>query len=155
MGHPALTDAAPDSRADGDVESWCNAVAAELLVPAAVLSEEIGENEPLDNALARHARRFKVSTLVVLRRLRDVGVLTAAQFAEAYEAELRRLLSIDRGGGGNFHLTEAVRVSERFASALVTSTREGTTLYRDAMQMLGISKLETFDKFSQHLESVA
>ncbi|MBX6330269.1 MAG: ImmA/IrrE family metallo-endopeptidase [Gemmatimonadaceae bacterium] len=155
LGQSALTDATPASAADGDVETWCNRVAAELLVPEAVLAREIDHREPLDEALARHARRFKVSTLVILRRLRDLRVLTANEFRAAYEAELNRLLSIDRGSGGNFHLTEAVRVSKRFASALVASTLEGHTLYRDAMQMLGISKLETFDRFSRHVQTVA
>ena len=35
-------------------------------------------------------------------------------------------------------------MSRRFAEALVVSTLEGQTLYRDALRMLGISKVETF-----------
>lgn len=154
LGQSALTDATPASAPAGDVEAWCNAVAAELLVPAAVLGREIKPHEPLDLALPRFARRFKVSTLVILRRMRDVGVLDAREFSVAYEMELERLLGIERGSGGNFHLTEAVRVSKRFAAALVGSTLEGNTLYRDAMRMLGISKVETFDRFTRHLEPV-
>ena len=54
-------------------------------------------------------------------------------------------------GGGNFYLTEAVRVSKRFASSLVESTLEGQTLYRDAFRMLGISKVETFNELARPL----
>ena len=43
-------------------EVWCNAVAAELLVPLAVLRAELREAEALPQALARLARAFKVST---------------------------------------------------------------------------------------------
>ena len=50
-------------------EVWCNAVAAELLVPLAALRAELREAEALPQALARLARAFKVSTLVILRRL--------------------------------------------------------------------------------------
>jgi Zn-dependent peptidase ImmA (M78 family)/transcriptional regulator with XRE-family HTH domain len=150
IGQSALTDVVPSTPRLGDVEAWCNRVAAELLVPADVLSVEILRREPLDAALSRLARRFNVSTLVVLRRLCDIGTLSARQFSEAYEAKLERLLGIERGSGGNFHLTEAV--SKRFAQALVASTLEGNTLYRDAMQMLAISKVETFVKFSRHLK---
>lgn len=151
LGQSALTDSTPSDVPDSRVEAWCNRVAAELLVPATVLSSEIIRREPVNAATSRLARRFKVSTLVILRRLLDVGALTPLEFREAYDAELDRLLSVDRGSGGNFHLTEAVRVSKRFAEALVESTLEGRTLYRDAMQMLGISRVETFTEFGRHL----
>ena len=152
LGQSALTDTAPSTAPTGDVEAWCNRVAAELLVPEAVLSQEIRVGEMLDATIRRLARRFKVSTLVVLRRLHDIGILSSAGFHAAYEAELEHLLSIDRGSGGDFHVTEGVRVSKRFALALVESTLEGQTLYRDAMQMLGISKLETFAEFGRRLQ---
>ena len=152
LGQSGLTDTAPSTAPTGDVEAWCNRVAAELLVPEAVLSQEIFVGEVLDATIRRLARRFKVSTLVVLRRLHDIGILSSAAFYQAYEAELEHLLSIDRGSSGDFHVTEGVRVSKRFALALVESTLEGQTLYRDAMQMLGISKLETFAEFGRRLQ---
>ena len=152
LGQSALTDTAPSTAPTGDVEAWCNRVAAELLVPEAVLSQEIFVGEVLDATIRRLARRFKVSTLVVLRRLHDIGILSSPGFHTAYKAELEHLLSIDRGSGGDFHVTEGVRVSKRFALALVESTLEGQTLYRDAMQMLGISKLETFAEFGRRLQ---
>ena len=57
-----------------------------------------------------------------------------------------------RGAGGDFHLTEAIRVSRRFARALVANTLNGQTLYRDAFRMLGFVKLETFHAFGRSLE---
>lgn len=127
-------------------EVWCNAVAAELLVPLAAVREELRGGEGLTDTLARLARTFKVSTLVILRRLLDVGWLDRGAFDEAWSRELGRLRALtQRGsGGGDFYRTTLSRVSRRFARALVVSTLEGQTLYRDAFRMLGVSKTETF-----------
>jgi Zn-dependent peptidase ImmA (M78 family) len=135
------------------VETWCNQVAAELLVPMAVFLAELVVDEPVGETLTRLARRFKVSTLVVLRRLSDAGRLDRDMFFRAYRAELEHLrhLHAASSGGGDFYRTTASRVSKRFARALVESTLEGRTLYRDAFRMLGIAKTSTFNEFGRSL----
>jgi hypothetical protein len=72
-------------------------------------------------------------------------------FENAYDEELARLRGIVKGAGGDFYLTTAARVSKRFARALVESTLEGRTLYRDAFRMLGIAKVETFHELGRSL----
>jgi Zn-dependent peptidase ImmA (M78 family) len=151
LGQSALSDIAPISMPTHDVERWCNEVAAELLVPLAVLRSEIRRNEELRDALDRLARRFKVSTLVILRRIHDAGVLKKDQFWRAYQQELDRLSAIAKSSGGDFYLTQAARVGKRFARALVTSTLEGQTLHRDAFRLLGFSKLATFRELGHSL----
>lgn len=152
LGQTALSDADPSKPVDGVVETWCNQVAAELLVPAAVLRRELNRPAPTMSEVPRLARRFKVSTLVVLRRMFDLGSMSRAMFHDLYEAELNRLLAMPTTSGGDFYLTQAARVSKRFASALVESTLEGRTLYRDALQMLGIAKVETFHELGRSLQ---
>ena len=134
-------------------EIWCNAVAAELLVPLAILRAELRNGEPLPDTLSRLARTFKVSTLVVLRRLLDAKWLERSSFDEAWAQELKRLQTLAQGGsgGGNFYHTTLARVSRRFARALVVSTLEGQTLYRDAYRMLGVSRTETFNKLAREV----
>lgn len=133
-------------------EIWCNAVAAELLVPLSALRAELRDKELLDDTLSRLARTFKVSTLVVLRRLLDAGKLDRASFNSAWEQERRRLQKPSKGGGGgNFYHTTIARVSRRFTRALVVSTLEGHTLYRDAFRMLGISRTETFENLGREV----
>ena len=86
-----------------------------------------------------------------MRRIHDVGGLTRQQFWQAYDAELERLRALPKGSGGDFYLTQAARVSKRFARALVVSTLEGHTLYRDAFRLLGFSKLRTFHELGRNL----
>jgi Zn-dependent peptidase ImmA (M78 family) len=151
LGQSALSDIAPISTPTHDVERWCNEVAAELLVPLAVLRSELRRNEELRDALDRLARRFKVSTLVILRRIHDAGVLKKEQFWRAYQQELDRLSAIAKSSGGDFYLTQGARVGKRFARALITSTLEGQTLHRDAFRLLGFSKLATFRELGHSL----
>lgn len=151
LGQSALSDVEMQSAPSHRTEVWCNKVAAEVLVPLAALRAEYrNQSEPREEA-QRLARRFKVSTLVILRRIHDCGGLTYVQFCDAYQDELKLLRALPKGSGGNFYLTQAARVSKRFASALVESTLEGQTLHRDAFQLLGFSKLATFQQLGRTL----
>ena len=134
-------------------EVWCNAVAAELLVPLAALRNELRRDESLPHALSRLARAFKVSNLVILRRLFDANWLDRARFDAAWAEEGARLRTLAQRGsdGGDFYRTTLSRVSRRFARALVVSTLEGQTLYRDAFRMLGVSKTETFNNIGREV----
>ena len=150
-GESAVSDAEARTVPAHRVERWCNQVAAELLVPLDVLRQAIVKGEDIQAQTNRLARRFKVSTLVVLRRIHDAGALSRDAFWRAYDAELERLRAMPAGTGGNFYLSVPVRVSRRFARALVGSTLEGQTLYRDALRMLGFSKMKTFDELGRKL----
>jgi Zn-dependent peptidase ImmA (M78 family)/transcriptional regulator with XRE-family HTH domain len=151
LGQSALSDSQPAQVPDQEVERWCNHVAAELLVPLTLLQKELQPEADLPAEAGRLARVFKVSTLVILRRIHDAGGLSHDEFWSAYNAEVERLRAIPRGTGGNFYLTQAARVSKRFAAALVISTLEGRTLYHDAFRMLGFSKHSTFRELGRSL----
>jgi Zn-dependent peptidase ImmA (M78 family) len=152
LGESALSNSTPYAVPKHNVERWCNLVSAEMLVPLHDLQAELRSDVALEAEASRLARYFKVSTLVVLRRIYDVGALTREEFDERYAAEVRRLMALPGGKGGDFYLTQASRVSKRFARALVVSTLEGQTLYRDAFRMLGIHKTETFHELARNLE---
>jgi Zn-dependent peptidase ImmA (M78 family) len=151
VGQTGLSDVGPASAPDDRVEQWCNRVAAEILVPLAVVRDEYRSEADLRSEYERLAKRFKVSTLVILRRLHDAGKLSQEEFWRVFRAELMRLKAIPRGSGGNFYLTQAARVSKRFARALVANTLEGQTLHRDAFRLLGFSKLSTFRELGHSL----
>lgn len=108
LGQSALSDVRAGETAGetsgNAIETWCNQVAAELLVP-------------MDCVLDRAS-------------------------ADSDEPV---------SGGSGFFRTMASRVGKRFARALVESTLEGRTLYRDAFRMLGIAKTSTFNEFGRSL----
>jgi Zn-dependent peptidase ImmA (M78 family) len=153
LGETALDNAELTSVPTADAERWCNQVAAEVLLPLAYVSGEPGHGEPLADRLEQLARRFKVSTLVALRRIYDAGQLGWDDYRAAYQSELQRVSGIlgERAAGGNFFKTQPARVSRRFARAVIASTFEGETLYRDALDMLGFKKVSTFQELAQRL----
>lgn len=113
LGSSAVSDAsAAPNGGHRREEVWCNAVAAELLVPLAVLRNDLLDDETVEHAVGRLTRRYKVSSLVILRRLLDAGWLDRAAFDVAWAAERARLRAIaaKNTGGGDFYRTTLSRV---------------------------------------------
>jgi Zn-dependent peptidase ImmA (M78 family) len=155
IGETALSDAGPSTRPPQGVERWCNEVAAEFLVPAGRVREEFRADQDITAELDRLARLYKVSTLVVLRRIHDVGGLSWDAFRAAYVDEEQRVREFlearPEGGGGDFFNSAPLRASRRFARALIGNTLEGGTLYRDAFSLLAVRRASTFEEMASRL----
>lgn len=153
LGETGLSDLERSSVRDVVVERWCNRVAAEMLVPAAELISEYKAESAVTSELQRLARRFGVSTLVVLLQLRDADFFDRDTFSELYDDELERLMSFEKSSsdGGSFYNTFPVQNSRRFLQSIISNTLEGQTLYQDAFRLTGLRKQETFDKMAEHL----
>lgn len=148
LGKDGVSDPQLRTFQDSDVERWCDQVAAELLVPLEEFRRLLRDDESLRFGLDRLARHFKVSTLVILRRLHEAGKLSQEEFWEAYDQEFERLSEFERRGegGGNFYNTLRYRIGNNFIQAVLVSTLEGHTLFREAYQLLDIRKHQTFQK---------
>lgn len=155
LGHSALSDTALGEREAKREERWCNAVAAEVLVPLEAFKARCQDSLDED-ALERLAREFKVSTLVVLARAREAGFITWEEFGPRYEAELERVRGLARqeGGshGGDYYKVQPLRIGREFARAVISSAMEGTTTYRDAYRLLGAKTHSTFEGLAEALK---
>ena len=135
------------------IEQFCNQVAAELLVPSIELLQQWAEVGTQDDWLRSLTKQFKVSSLVILRRLNDNNLITESVFQQRYQAEQERFqeATSQQTGGGDFYRTQLSRLSNQFIRALIESTLEGRTPYRDALRLLGLSKMETFHELAKEL----
>lgn len=149
LGQSAVPAASMDIRETGNnpVEIWCNQIAAEVLIPMESLRNDFrgtSESEELD----RLAKKYKVSTLVVLKRIFDAGLLDWHEFRYTYRQEHKRVVALARerqkNSGGDYYNVQPLRVSRRFAKALIDDTLRGRTLHRDAFRLLGTKKHDTF-----------
>jgi hypothetical protein len=75
-------------------ERWCNSVAAELLVPLQSIRGAYRPEVDLTAELERLAKFYKVSTLVVLRRIVDAELMDRPTYYRAYNDELPRILEL-------------------------------------------------------------
>lgn len=155
LGHSALSEVSLGKRSAHREERWCNEVAAEVLVPLVELEGEY--QGPIEEAeLSRLARHFKVSTLVVLNRLHEAGHLSWEDYRSRYAVERERVVALARepredSDGGNYYYTQRMRLGRQFARAVIQSTLEGTTTYRDAYRLLGAKKHSTFEGLAETL----
>ncbi len=161
LGESGVSDVTPASslpdRAGGmSVERWCNAVAAEMLVPLDGFRQAYNRRAELRSEMQRLSRQYKVSTLVILRRMLDAGGLSRDAFQVAFDDELKRLRAAlarkkEASSGGDYYATTSVRVSERFARAVLASTWEGRSTFTEAFRLIGCRNVKTLESLGDRL----
>ena len=153
LGVTGLDDLDPRSERSYAQERWCSQVAAELLVPIDEFRTLFSVERELGVQLQPLAERFRVSTQVILGRVREAGHLTWDQYMQELHTERERVADIvaERGMGGNFYYTKPVQVGKRFARELIASTLEGWTPYTEAFRLLNVKKMSTFEGLAEQL----
>ncbi len=135
-----------------EIELYCNQVAAEFLVPLADLKKEYSQRiSPLEqvNGLARI---YRVSTVVMARRLKDAGYLDWDSYREYYQKEVDAARAkLKKGKGGDPYATLRSKNSNRFSQALISHTLEGRTSYSDAFSLLGVKTTKAFKQYASDL----
>lgn len=130
--------------ADNETELFCNAVAAEFLVP----SSELTSAWEKQKSFYTLANRFKVSPLVIARRVLDAGYITKEDFFKFYNSFMAgvRAERDARESGGSFYSNCEYRIGRPFADAIARAAKGGKLLYSEAYRLTGI-KGETFDRY--------
>ena len=93
LGKSALSDSSSVMYAEKREERWCNGVTAEVLVPAYSL-KRLYQGDASPEELERLAHYYSVSTLMVLNRLYDAGLLEWDDFQEKYKHERERIMAV-------------------------------------------------------------
>jgi Zn-dependent peptidase ImmA (M78 family)/transcriptional regulator with XRE-family HTH domain len=126
------------------IERFCNSAAAEVLVPR----EDFLKSLPAvlnDQAIQKLAARYRVSTVVILRRAYELGAITKITFFDLLEKEQQKQKEREEKeeeeptkGGGNFYLTLPVRNSHRFTETVLSALQAQRVSYREAASLLGV-----------------
>lgn len=145
-----------DDANNNEVEKFCNAVSAEVLVPRNEFKEIWNKQlDLIENAITT-AQYFNVSTFVTARRAWDLGFINASDFFNYYKEETERFEQLrlkkraTSKGGGNPYANTRVRNGTIFSEAVVVSALEGRLAYRDASNLLSIGS-GMLHKFAQEI----
>lgn len=138
------------------VEKFCNAVSAEVLVPAFEFSEIWDEKEDVNENIANTAEYFKVSTFVIARRAwalefieKEIFFTYFAEASREFE-EIRKIKKSEGRSGGNPFANTWTRNGKRFSRAISEATLSQNILLRDAGAMLNMNPNNVI-KFAKEL----
>jgi Zn-dependent peptidase ImmA (M78 family) len=126
--------------AENTIERACNRVAAEFLVPEAVVRQRWNPKDP--DPYQTISRAFKVSQLVAARRLLDLDLITRKMFGAFYQRFMSQewKKKEEAEPGGSFWNTTPQRVGERFAAELVRAFQEGRVLPTEAYRLTDLKR---------------
>ena len=126
------------------IETICNAVAAEILVPKTIFEREWNcainqyDKEQVIHILARI---FVCGQTVIARKAYDLRFINYALYdkiakaAVAYYIETKKRKKEKQQGHPGYYTTKASQIDKRFIFMLAHSVVEGKTLYSDAFRL--------------------
>jgi Zn-dependent peptidase ImmA (M78 family) len=119
------------------VEQYCNALAAECLIPSDDFDLQMGLPRKIDGKAVRAlADRYSVSREAVLRRMLDRGLVDKSY----YEDKAREWASAVTEGdsGGNYYATHAAYLGERYLALVFGKLYQGRLSIEQAADYLGV-----------------
>ncbi len=154
IGEDGVSDRTPNQEKESanKIELFCDQVAAELLVPEAEFNK-VWKDGAFMSAAQMTARHFRVSTLVALRRAKDLSRISLKTFVEAVDKEYARYRTLDQQKrdkqkekdtqGGNFWASFDIRNGKTLNTSVANALATNRASYTEASTLLGVSIAST------------
>ena len=124
---------------DHEVETWCDGIAAEFLVPEVELRAFWPHVAVRADRFQDIARHFRVSRIVAARRALDLGFIDRPAFFDFYASnKAQDGRNAENSEGGNFWNTQRWRIGVRFAALVVRAREAGRLSQREAYTLTGL-----------------
>lgn len=122
----------------GRIERFCNAFAAELLMPSDDFSVQIRNQDLFDDqSIQCIARHYGVSREAVLRRLLDLQKVSQEYYQQ--KSALWKSQQKTQLGGGDYYATQASYLGERYLNLVLGKYQDGSITLAQAASYLGVS----------------
>lgn len=138
------------------VETVCNAVAAELLVPNLLFTHKWNsyvQNNTSTTVINKLSSYFKCGSTIVARRALDNRFISRTEYQVIAEEGIKAFNDFHKNkiqSGGDFYATTASRLDNRFLMAVDSSVKEGKTLFTDAYRLTNTSR-KTFSNLIEKI----
>jgi Zn-dependent peptidase ImmA (M78 family) len=154
IGEDGVSDRTPNQKKESTnkIELFCDKVAAELLVPEAEFNK-VWKGGPVKTAAQSTARHFRVSTLVALRRAKDLNRINFDSFMDAVNEEYDRYRALDEKKrdkqkekdtqGGNFWASFDIRNGKALNVSVANAVATNRASFTEASALLGVSIAST------------
>ncbi|MGN7786854.1 ImmA/IrrE family metallo-endopeptidase [Niabella sp. 22666] len=146
LGQSSITEYDSLKSSSNDIEHLCDATAAEILVPEERLKQQWEIVKNIEKPIPLLERQFKVSQLVIARRLLDMELINKAQYFSFYNNYVASFQNKPESEGGNFYHTQNTRIGRAFFQQVLKATLQGKLLYSDAYKLTSLNG-STFEKY--------
>lgn len=140
-----------DNPLDNSIKKKCNKIAVEILVPLTIMLRELKKDKEQLNTFSHIERRFGVSSSIARYWMECADKFMREEFRQVSGLGTMNLQGSRDGNKGGYYSILTSRLNDRFARAVITDTLEGQTLLRDALNLLGIKKIKTFNRLASYL----
>jgi Zn-dependent peptidase ImmA (M78 family) len=141
-----------------NLETLCNAVAAEILVPASLFSSTWNTQSvratSTGEVVGKVAHYFKCGRIIVARKALDSGRIGQATYDEIVRdaiQDFHEQKQAKKDNGGDFYRTKGSRIDKRFLTFVVDSVSQGKTLYSEAFRLTDTNR-QTFSKLVERMK---
>ncbi|MDD3536528.1 MAG: ImmA/IrrE family metallo-endopeptidase [Candidatus Cloacimonetes bacterium] len=151
LGKSGIFDLFELQAANDATELFCNQIAAEFLVPEKELEEVFTKHKDSPKLYQELAKHYKVSEIVIARRLMDCGLIKKEAFYEFYQNYLKQNRKLGQSeSGGDFYENQKFRVGKSFMQNVVQAVDTGALQITEAFRLTGLYG-NTFDAYKKSI----
>ena len=140
-----------------DVETMCNAVAGELIVPKQVFLNRWDDSADIYTVITELAGYFRCGESVIARKAFDCKKITQDVYNKVVQTAIDNYNQTrenrESSGGGNYYNTLGSRLDGHFVKALCESINMGRTSYTEAYRLTNTSR-KTFSEVAKQFGGV-
>lgn len=137
------------------IETVCNNVAAEILVPMHLFRfkwQIMNKGNSIDQVIDILSKEFRCGVVIIARRALDDGCITSGDYHRiANEASKQYQQSRKKGSGGDYYRTAMSKIDNRVLSMINESVRLGRTSYTEAFRLTNTNH-KTYNSLISRIE---